>query len=1657
MRRRACSWWKVFLAYLIILSCVRVGEASNPGPSTFVVGAINPTGLLGKVEHIAALPPGVYGVSETHLSSLGVSQFRRELQSHRVPAKFLSSQPAPLIRSSMGVIGGKCTGVGFVSHHPGRNLPVNWPESLHQEARTHVASFCINGVWIKMGVVYGYAHRPTNVATQTKTDQLLSLAVDRVVHECSGPRIIMGDWNQPAGVLSQEKVLLAKGFVEIQVLAEQLLHRKPSPTCKGSTIKDFMWISPELIPMLLDVNVDQFAFPDHAVLSASFRSFAEKQPIQTWPKPAPIPWEEIESPLEDPPSVDIQPDCLQDALVQIMENLEDGAHRHLCQNRKQGLHPKHKGRCKTIAPVKCKHPIPSLPNGRKGDHQPGYFGENFQHYMWLKQLRRLQSLVKLLHSSSTPSHIEHGTKLWEVIRKAPGFPTDFAKYWLQRNVVLPNSPCVIPHALPSHEVAMCIHTTFEIEFRQLEQALWAKRGATARASRLLDTNKVFMDVAKPRAQPVQTLVKSVIADVTQVSEDGMSIFFESHQFEYGLPTFGPHGLLKVNNIEPGKLLLDQSASIEPGDVIRQQEPCGQTAEVTKEFEALWLRFWGNHQDATAEKWQPFVDMIRQEIPPPQTPMQLEPISLETWRKALRRKKGRSATGPDGVSRMDLLRMTDTATKDLLRVLQFIEQGSTWPKSMMVGLISMLEKKEHSEAVTDFRPICIFSMIYRTWASIRARQILRYLTKQAPEELVGNRPRKETADIWWTISLQIEASLHGNASMAGATADICKCFNALPRVPVSCLAEWLGIPAFFTNTWLRALHTMERRFVVHGGIGSCVKSTCGYPEGDPLSVCAMFMVNLALHRVLTSRQPAVTTWTFVDDWQFTGEDDDEIDIAFQEVSDFASLLDLDLDPKKCFVWGTTTAIRDGFRRRRKRVRLHERNLGGHISYCKIPTNYTLRDRIVSFEPTWTWLKRSHASIPQKLKVVTVVAWPRCLHGIANIPLGNEHFATLRSRVMQSLAWNKKGANPSIQLALVQGVRYDPGYYALVVTIKAFRFCNPYLAFPLLDALSQSGQHLRCPGPCGIFLTRLFDVGWSWEGDGFLSDHEGIKLHIFDTAIQTLEQHLKHAWICKVGSSVSVREGFAGVEFVSPSLTISQLEPVCNEADGLLRTVLNGTFFTRDKQLACGTVVSDRCPFCQQPDSIRHRHFECAQFQPLRDALPPSVFQFLEEAPQCTVQHGWFCEPAEVRLLRHALSQLPDLTGDFVGHYAIPSTTPIHLFCDGSCLQPTIPELRVATWGVCIANLEDDTFTPISQGPVWGTHQSSTRAEFTAVISSLKFAIHVNTACWIWTDNQTVYNFMQDTLDPTFFVTGMEKDHDLRSVALSLSRTAQSHKLLGCIIKVRSHMNRAAFTDVVEQWAIRGNDFADQCADRAKSGFNPMFWTLWEQAAQQVFQIRGVRAALHNFFIAVGSQVVSMKDAIWEHDERDREDLSVEQSHGVDETALLSWNDIPAVFDFGVQEGNGYRSLGKMSVVVHQWLLNLVSSSEGVGAKWLSLHQLFTLFQVQTGSCGIVHLSKKRTFVEFSVDNIADFCWKDRVADFGTFLRAISKTLHIPYQLHKRRPAGTSFHCRVNCLLIRTSGENVQMVDRIFMDRRLVPIRDASKAFRSFSRVEISPRA
>ena len=1369
-------WWpRILLGYLVLLLSFRFGEAAHPGP---VVGTVNPTGLLGKAALFQQLPQGIYGICESHLSAAGLHQFRRELAIHGSQMRYFSSSNAPLIRNTIGVIGGKSTGVGFLASYPGRNIPTTWDDAILTEARTHVSAFNIDNVWVKCGVCYGYAKHPTTIATRSNTDNLLAKVVERIVFECNGPRIVMGDWNQLPGQLPQEQILRQQGFVEVQQHIASLWGRPPTFTCKKTSVKDFLWISPELIPFLTDVSVNQDLFPDHVVLTAHFSSFGNFQPVPVWRRPAPLPWDHLQGPFDPQTEVKIDPADLQASLSSVMNQVEQDVHCNLLAQDKPGLQPIHRGRSCTLSPTLCRHPVPPNKKARNKEINPTYMGEHFQHVQWLRQLRRLQSLVALLTSQQTSMHhLEHRTTLWKAILHAPGFSPSFSKFWITRSIFIPNAPCALPYAMPELHIVTSVFVTFKLEFTQFEQALRNKRACIGKENRVSNPLKVFNDVAMPRALSVQTVARHNHYTITEVSEDGLHCVVSPAGLLPDSPLISSQGPLPTTAIRDSSFDLSKPDDLQIGHSISQKVHLGTRSEVLTEFENLWMQYWGRHENTDPNRWQPFIDMCSTVLPPPPAPMPCQPITPCSWKRALQRRKATSATGPDGISRQDLINMGSQHVDHLLQILQCVEAGSKWPESCLIGLITSLAKKESSEFVHEFRPICVFSQIYRTWSSIRAREILRYLSSRAPAELIGNRPRHETADVWWSIACQVEASYQGGPPLAGAIADITKCFNALPRTPLFALAKLLQLPSQLCEAWCQALTGMQRRFVVEGGVGQALLTTNGYPEGDPLSVCAMFLVNLALHAFSFSCTPEVCIWTFVDDWQLTGNSSEDVMVGMQVVRQFTEMLDLTLDDQKSFFWGTTASIRKHFRDMAKTVKLHLRNLGGHVSYSRMATNHTVTNRIFQGTLFWHWMRRSLAPIDQKIRLLPVVAWPRFLHGSSGVHIGDEHFRKLRSKAMQSLAFDRKGANPLLQFGGVLHPRNDPAFHVLTCTIRAFRrFCVPDIAFPILNALACSDKPLRGPGPCEVFLARLHTIGWAWLGDGTLQDHSGFAIHILHSPIQLVYQRLLNAWEFKVGSTVSHREGFQGLEHMSFHLTWGRNKWDA-EALGLLRVVLNGTFFTRNKQFATGKVPSVDCPYCKVcEDSSIHRHFGCQFFQPIRESLPREFFRALDDLPECCLQHGWMCYPKSLHAFQEALVQMPDLTHSFCGDLGLTHSGPLHLFTDGSCAFPAEPLRRLASWGFCAADLSSGDFVPIAQGPVWGLVQTVLRGELIACISAYQFALGRQQCFWIWTDSQTVWDFLDGITMESSYSNQMWTDHDLKSRLGALHVEATKRNLL-----------------------------------------------------------------------------------------------------------------------------------------------------------------------------------------------------------------------------------------------------------------------------------------
>lgn len=260
--------------------------------------------------------------------------------------------------------------------------------------------------------------------------------------------------------------------------------------------------------------------------------------------------------------------------------------------------------------------------------------------------------------------------------------------------------------------------------------------------------------------------------------------------------------------------------------------------------------------------------------------------------------------------------------------------------------------------------------------------------------------------------------------------------------------------------------------------------------------------------------------------------------------------------------------------------------------------------------------------------------------------------------------------------------------------------------------------------------------------------------------------------------------------------------------------------------------------------------------LRAQINPDLLEDLRQLPECTKQHGWFIAHPRSVQFRRALIDIPHTVRVFTAKP--PEGHDLHLFTDGSCLRPAVARLRLATWAVVQANLQDDTFEEVSLGGVPGLIQTIGRAEFTAAISAVSYAVAWVRTAWIWTDNQQVFDTLQQYLrgDPPADI--MSKDHDLHQMLWGICSQARFLGLLITPVKVKSHENETSYGHIVDRWAIRGNAAADELAATARGYLPSGLMTMWHELANFHDYQTQLRDNLRWLFVAVATRALDTLD-------------------------------------------------------------------------------------------------------------------------------------------------------------------------------------------------------
>ena len=275
---------------------------------------------------------------------------------------------------------------------------------------------------------------------------------------------------------------------------------------------------------------------------------------------------------------------------------------------------------------------------------------------------------------------------------------------------------------------------------------------------------------------------------------------------------------------------------------------------------------------------------------------------------------------------------------------------------------------------------IFSVIYRTWASLRSQQLLRALAPRMDIEAYGFLPGCEPSQLWLLLQAEIEDSLQCNYQLCGLSTDLQRAFNFILRQHTMALATHLGMPSCVTTPWKLFLDNCTRSFEVRGSLSCSTTSSCGMPEGDALSVYGMTQLCFTWHLYMRVYCPSVRSLSFVDNLSVVAQVTGDLVHGLAYLLEFFRLWNVKIDEGKSYCWALTTE------QRRHLVALpfqkveHARELGGVMSFTRRRFTGLQQQRLAKLAAVWRRLRQSKAPLRLKLSAVPTVCWTSALHGI-----------------------------------------------------------------------------------------------------------------------------------------------------------------------------------------------------------------------------------------------------------------------------------------------------------------------------------------------------------------------------------------------------------------------------------------------------------------------------------------------------------------------------------------------------------------------------------------------------------------------------------------------------------------------------------------------------
>ena len=481
----------------------------------------------------------------------------------------------------------------------------------------------------------------------------------------------------------------------------------------------------------------------------------------------------------------------------------------------------------------------------------------------------------------------------------------------------------------------------------------------------------------------------------------------------------------------------------------------------------------------------------------------------------------SAADPGGVAWSHLKNLPPSAWQQLARFCQRVEAGDRWPEEVLcVYMIPVPKKGQNGPPLPlKTRLVALSSYAYRTWASLRARQLQeRWLGRVLPCEVTGGRKYFAVEDVAGLESIHWDLAGARGTRWHTAYLDATKCFDAMRFGDVSRVLQHCGCPQKVALSLRRFQEDQMRHFQVSGWVVWGYRPKRGIPQGCPLSpMCAALWaatwVKTCHALVSSSHLTTVHLTAYMDDLTVASEDDHTMQMVLGHTVRFFGLWSIQLNVQKsALIHNPQAALTQNAREGilgELQSSANQVFLGCDTGWA--PTGENMRNRI---EQALDVAKRADMlPVGQQSKLALVRSW------INPLLFGAEHgemmeFDCRLSRVIRTMVWGTARAStcwPAALALAIPGHLISPrGAQFLRIWRQVHRLGRRPEARSALITLWNLGRVPRSFGFWFNFVTMVGILGGSLERNGVVTfDHPPMTMNLSQSLSSWLHD-ARSAW-------------------------------------------------------------------------------------------------------------------------------------------------------------------------------------------------------------------------------------------------------------------------------------------------------------------------------------------------------------------------------------------------------------------------------------------------------------------------------------------------------------------------------------------------------------------